>query len=282
METTLKSGNLEITATELGAELISVKHNGKERLWQNDNGSWSGHAPVLFPVCGACEVRVDGKVYDCPRHGFALNSKFTLVEQTENSLIYRLVSSLMSKEIYPYAFIFEVGYEIEDNQLIITYEVYNPQDKDLYYSCGGHDSFALEKGLENYELVFDKDEEFYSKLVDASGYLTGKDRLLGTGKILDLNSDLLENSNSICLDKLNSRSVTLREKVTGKEVVKVTFPGSEKLVLWHPNYSKMLCIEPWQNLPDIKGEDTEFKDKDGVIKVAPFGRKNITRTIRYY
>ena len=41
METTLKSGNLEITATELGAELISVKHNGKERLWQNDNGGWS-------------------------------------------------------------------------------------------------------------------------------------------------------------------------------------------------------------------------------------------------
>lgn len=279
---TVRSGNLEITATELGAELIRVKHNGKERLWQNENGGWSGHAPVLFPVCGACEVRINGNVHDCPRHGFALNSKFMLVDQTENSLKYRLVSSLNSKEIYPYAFIFEVGYEIEENGLKITYEVYNPQDKDLYFSCGGHDSFTLDKGLENYELQFEKEEEFASKLVDRNGYLTGRSKLLGTGKTLDLTTDLLRNSNSICLDKLNSRSVTLREKITCKEVVKVTFPDSEKLVLWHPNGSKMLCIEPWQNLPDIKGEDAEFKDKDGVIRVVPFGKKAITRTIRYY
>ena len=93
-------------------------------------------------------MREDGKVYGCPRHGFALNSKFTLVEQTENNLKYRLVSSLTSKEIYPY-------------------------------------------------------------------------------------------------------------------------------------YSKMLCIEPWQNLPDTKGENAEFNDKDGVIKVAPFSKKKITRNIKY-
>ena len=279
---TIRCGNLQITATELGAELISVKYNGKERLWQNENGGWSGHAPVLFPVCGACEVRVEGKAYSCPRHGFAMNSKFTLVEQTEESLKYRLVSSLTSKEIYPYAFILEVGYKIEDDQLKITYEVYNQQDKDLYFSCGGHDSFALDNGLENYELLFEKDEEFESKLVDKNGYLTGKSRLLGSGKALELNSDLLEKGNSICLDKLNSRSVTLSEKSTGKEIVKVSFPDSEKLVLWHPDGSKMLCIEPWQNLPDTKDENREFEDKDGVIKIAPFGRKVITRTVRYY
>lgn len=33
MKSTIKSGNLEITTTELGAELLSVKYNGKERLW---------------------------------------------------------------------------------------------------------------------------------------------------------------------------------------------------------------------------------------------------------
>lgn len=279
---TVRCGNLEITATALGAELISVKHKGKERLWQNENGGWSGHAPVLFPVCGACEVRVDGKAYSCPRHGFATVSKFTLVEQTENSLKYRLVSGAKSKKEYPFDFVFDVCYEIEVNEIKITYEVYNPQDKDLYFSCGGHDSFALEKGLENYELQFEKDEEFESKLVDRNGYLTDRSKLLETGKTLDLTTDLLKDSNSICLDKLNSRCVTLREKATGKEIVKVSFPDSEKLVLWRPDKAKMLCIEPWQNLPDTKGKNAEFKDKDGVIKVAPFGKKAITRTIRYY
>lgn len=282
MKSTIKSGNLEITATELGAELLSVKYNDKERLWQNENGGWEGHAPVLFPVCGACEMRVDGKVYLCPRHGFAKESYFTLVEQNDNNLKYRLVSSLKSKDVYPFGFILEIWYEIEGSQLTVTYEVYNPQDKYLYFSCGGHDSFTLGKELENYELEFEKDEEFESKLVDKKGYLTGKVKALGVGKMLDLNCDLLDNGYSICLDNLNSRSVTLREKGTGKEVVKVSFPDSCKLVLWRPDGAKMLCIEPWQNLPDKSGESREFSQKDGVIAVAPFGRKVITRTIRYY
>ena len=45
----LSSGLLELEISSIGAELISVKKQGKERLWQNENGGWSGHAPVLFP-----------------------------------------------------------------------------------------------------------------------------------------------------------------------------------------------------------------------------------------
>lgn len=282
MMATVKSGNLEITATDLGAELISVKHNGKERLWQNQNGGWSGHAPVLFPVCGACEMRVDGRVFPCPRHGFALKSAFTLAEKSENSLKYRLVSDAHTQELYPFGFVFEVEYIIQGDELKITYYVHNPDGKELYFSCGGHDSFSLEKEPKYYELEFEKDEEFESKLVTDGGYLTGKGRHLGTGRILDLNTDLLDDGNSICLDKLNSHSVTLREKQTEKAVVKVSFPHSQKLVLWRPHGAEMLCIEPWQNLPDTVGENAEFCDKDGVIKVAPFGKATVERTISYF
>lgn len=282
MITTIQMGNLAITVTESGAELISVKRHGKERLWQNENGGWSGHAPVLFPVCGACEVRVDGKVYACPRHGFAMHKNFTLVEQREDGLKYRLLSNESTKELYPYDFVFDILYAIIDDELKITYEVYNPSEKELYFSCGGHDSFALENEPENYELVFEKEEKFASELVTEDGYLTGKSRALGVGKILNLHTDLLKNSNSICLDKLNSRSVVLREKATGKAVVKVSFPESEKLVLWRPHGAKMLCIEPWQNLPDELGCTREFMQKDGIIKVMPNEKKGITRTIKYF
>ena len=40
---------LRCEVSDIGAELVSVKLNGKERLWQNDNGGWDGHAPILFP-----------------------------------------------------------------------------------------------------------------------------------------------------------------------------------------------------------------------------------------
>ena len=50
MEYYLRSNELEVTISTLGAEMISVKYYSKERLWQNDNNTWSGHAPVLFPI----------------------------------------------------------------------------------------------------------------------------------------------------------------------------------------------------------------------------------------
>ena len=281
MMTTIQKDTLAITVSEWGAELISVKHHGKERIWQNENGEWSGHTPVLFPVCGACEVRVAGKVYACPRHGFAMHERFTLTEKSENRLTYRLISDARTKELYPYDFILEVSYEIAGDELKITYEVHNPSKEELYFSCGGHDSFALESEIENYELVFEKEEKFASELVTEDGYLTGESRALGVGKILDLRTDLLENSNSICLDRLNSRSVILREKTTGKRVAEVRFPTAQKLALWRPKGAKMLCIEPWQNLPDEVGCREEFPQKDGIIKVMPDGKASVTRTIKY-
>ena len=40
---------LSVTVNSLGAELNSVKKDGKEMLWQNYDGSWAGHSPIMFP-----------------------------------------------------------------------------------------------------------------------------------------------------------------------------------------------------------------------------------------
>ena len=68
---TIKDGNLSVTVNDEGAEFVNIVYNGKEKLWQNDNGSWAGHAPVFFPACGRCAVVVDGKFYSRKLHGFA-------------------------------------------------------------------------------------------------------------------------------------------------------------------------------------------------------------------
>ena len=47
----LKNNKLELVIDSFGAQITSVKLDGIEKLWQNDNGSWEGHAPLLFPVC---------------------------------------------------------------------------------------------------------------------------------------------------------------------------------------------------------------------------------------
>ena len=50
---TLKNQELTVTLTDLGAELLSIKCAGDcEYLWQGDPAYWTGHAPLMFPICG--------------------------------------------------------------------------------------------------------------------------------------------------------------------------------------------------------------------------------------
>ena len=70
--------HFQVSIDELGAELSSIIKDGRERLWQGENGLWNKHAPILFPFAGLCRMRVDGKFYQEKRHGFAREMKFTV------------------------------------------------------------------------------------------------------------------------------------------------------------------------------------------------------------
>ena len=58
-----------------GKKLISFSLSGAPE-------HWAYHAPILFPVVGASRdgvVRVDGRPYPMPQHGFARTSRFGIV-----------------------------------------------------------------------------------------------------------------------------------------------------------------------------------------------------------
>ena len=46
---TLKNTALSVNISELGAEIISITVDGKERLWDGDPAFWSGTAPRFIP-----------------------------------------------------------------------------------------------------------------------------------------------------------------------------------------------------------------------------------------
>lgn len=281
MVVTLRNETFSVTADRAGAELKSICFQGRERLWQNENGSWSGHAPILFPVCGATAMRLDGRVYPCPRHGFARRARFTVTEQSETHVRFRLTSTPETLALYPFTFRFDVVYTLTSDALSIAYEIHNPGRGVLYASCGAHDSFALAGEVREYALRFAETEHFDSYLTDREGRLTGKTKSIGVGDTLDLATPHLDGGESICLDHLHSSRVTLFSKATGRNVAQVDFPESEKLVLWHPTGSRMLCIEPWQTLPDTAGETLDFTEKDGVLAVPPGATVRITHRITY-
>ena len=279
MRVEFSNGIITAEADTHGAELVSVVTGGRERLWQNESGQWSGHAPVLFPVCGKCDVLLSGRKYDLGRHGFAKNSEFFLAEQKENAVSFELRSSAETKARYPFDFILRVRYCLIGARLRITYEVENPSEETLYFSCGAHESFALTRPIGEYELRFSRKEKFLSLLHDENGELSGEAVSFGEGTRLALPEDFLTEGRTIIFKNLRSRRVFLCER-GGNEVAKVNFSGFPNLLLWRAGNAPFLCIEPWHNLPD-NGTDVVFPEREGVIALPAHQKKKFTREIEY-
>ena len=92
----LKNDQLTMQVAEMGAELQSVKDSkDREYMWQAGE-KWPRHSPILFPI--VCSVNndtyvVDGQEYHLSRHGFARDTMFTVVSQSEEKVTLALHES---------------------------------------------------------------------------------------------------------------------------------------------------------------------------------------------
>lgn len=281
MRVYIQNKELEVEAETLGGELVSVRYQGKERLWQNPTGEWAGHAPVLFPVCGHFGVTVDGVSYPIKAHGFARKSEFTLVEKGEDFISFCLQSNEETKKVYPYEFVFFVTYRLCGAKIEIEYRVENPAKEPLYFACGAHDSFALEKDVDEYELRFANEKTLTHRPCNEGGYLTGETVEFTSVNPFVLPKEYLQNGDSLIFEGVESKVALLCEK-SGKELVKICFDGFDNLLLWRAGNAKYICIEPWTNLPDFAGaNEEEFSQKAGVLKVEGNSSKKLIRSIEY-
>ena len=281
MRICIKNKELVVEAETLGGELVSVRYQGKERLWQNPTGEWAGHAPVLFPVCGHFGVTVDGVSYPIKAHGFARKSEFTPIEKGEDFVTFELRANEDTKKVYPYEFVFFVTYRLCGAKIEIEYRVENPAEEPLYFACGAHDSFALEKDVDEYELRFANEKTLTHRPCNEGGYLTGETVEFTSVNPFVLPKEYLQNGDSLIFEGVESKVALLCEK-SGKELAKIRFDGFDNLLLWRAGDAKYICIEPWTNLPDFAGaNEEEFSQKAGVLKVEGNSSKKLIRSIEY-
>lgn len=274
MQIILKTNNSEAIADTLGGELISYKNNGKEYVWCGDAAYWTGHAPLLFPFVSALKndtVRIGGSErHFTGKHGFARKSQFELVESTDTKAVFMLKQNELTLQFFPFNFELYEIHEISDNGFSTTYKVVNTDEKEMVFCIGGHPGFQLEGSLEDYDLVFEKDENcpllltdeksLFDESYDAGIKLTGK---VYSPKYSDFDRDAL-----IAKD-IKSRRVNLVRKDNGKGV-EFDFTGFPLLVLWTPpkKNSPFICLEPWYGLPAMVNETGDFEDKPYAIKLA--------------
>lgn len=274
---TIENEFLSVAIKTKGAELSSIKakENNLEYLWQGIERYWPGQSPVLFPTVGKVrnnQYTLDGKVYELLSHGFGRHSEFTLVEKTDSEALFELNYSEETLEVYPFKFKFQIRYVLKERSLYVKYKVINADDKDMYFSLGGHPGFNCplfeDETMEDYFFELDKKETADLMLVAKGGFfLRETKRFLEDSNIIPLSEELFK-KDALVFAGLNSENITLKSRKHNKSVT-VNFKGFPYLALWsRATGGPFVCVEPWFSHGDYVDFEGDFKDREGTLTLA--------------
>lgn len=272
---TIKNDRLEVSTKSEGAELTSIKLNGKEYLWSGDEKYWGRHAPILFPIVGKLKdgkTLIEDKEYLMGRHGFARDMEFEVIDHTENKVKYLLKSDDRTLKSYPYLFELYVSYELEENRLKVVYEVKNTDEKDIYFSIGAHPAFCCpiegNEKFEDYYIEFEKNETQNFIAQDENGYISEENSLImDNTNVLELDKDVFKKIDTYIFHNLNSKDVSLKSKKSDR-CIKMYFEGFPYFGIWtKPDAAPFICLEPWYGVTDFKRTDGKFINKVGIQRL---------------
>lgn len=263
----INNGILFAEISTKGAELMSLKANGREYIWEGDPKVWGSRTPMCFPICGGVKddsYILDGKTYHLPKHGFGKTSEFEVESLKEDKAVFLLKANEETKKMYPYDFELRVTFELIDNSLKETYDIKNLNDGIMYTSIGGHEGYACPEGIEEYSLVFDKEERLTTNPLHGN-LLDNEPIVLGENvKEFPLKYDYFV-IDALTFLNLKSRSVTLKKNDDSKRI-RVDFEGFDYMFVWTMKdvHGKYICVEPWTGVPDFEGTSYEISEKKGM------------------
>ncbi len=267
---------MTVTAETFGGQLVSVKKDGQEYLWQRDPSYWKDSAPNLFPYIARLydgKYTFEGKTYSMKIHGFLKYRELTLIEQEKDRMTFELRYDDETLEQYPWKFVFRISYILKENELSVSMEVLNEDEKTMYFGVGGHPGFCvpMEEGLafEDYYLELPEAEDPVRIGFTEACFRNGEDEAysLSEGKRILLRHDLFD-QDAIVL------------KNAGHAVRLGTDKGEKGLILrWDYDYvgfwskpgtdAPYVCIEPWGSLPSRDGKPEDFAAQPDLLTLEP-------------
>jgi aldose 1-epimerase len=102
-----------------------------------------------------------------------------------------------------------------------------------------------------------------------TGLLQSNHYYLGSNiTTIPVNEKLFAND-SYCMTNLNSATLGIYEKGTGRGVV-CSIAGFPYTLIWSkPGMPKFICIEPWHSLPSPEGGSRKWDEKPAAAILAP-------------
>ena len=275
--TTIRRGPLEATISSAGAELQSLKLNGREYLWQGDSRWWPRRAPVLFPFVGNIRddraMSAEGEI-KLGRHGLARTLEHTIVDPGRGHVTYELLSNEATRELYPYDFRLSMTYDATSDALEQRFIVTNTGKVALPFCVGGHPAFNVpvpgtDEDFTDYCLSFARRWSYSAPTLDTSTGLLDYDNrfpVLKNERELKLTHELFD-VDTIVFEDVPDNTVTL----VGREGhgVEVCFDGFKYLGVWSAPNAPFVAIEPWTGTATAADEDDTFENKRGICLLAP-------------
>ncbi|MDR6762299.1 galactose mutarotase-like enzyme [Flavobacterium sp. 2755] len=266
MSTTISNSTLKASIKNAGAELFSLKDNqNKEYIWEGNPDFWGKHSPILFPIVGTLKnntYTIDKKEYQLPRHGFARDMEFQLIEKSGNSAVFSLESNAETLKKYPFEFELQLIYTLENTTLNIEYVVINKSKSKMPFSIGAHPAIALPEKFENYAFKFEKAEPLKYNLLENDLISNKTETLKTTENVVPLNYKLFEND-ALVFKTLESNSLTILEN--SKPYVQVEFEDFPSLGIWTKDQAPFVCIEPWFGYSDTADNSGDLFKKEGIL-----------------
>jgi galactose mutarotase-like enzyme len=281
LKTTINSNTYSASIKHLGAELFSFKNTAtdKEYIWEGDATFWGKHSPILFPIVGTLKnnrYHFNGIDYSLPRHGFARDTNFELINKTENSATFSLQASSDSLIIYPFNFELQIQYTLDENNLEIKYTVVNTGNSTLPFSIGAHPAIALPGNFEDYAIEFEKEEMLSYHLLENDLISDPTATLIANNKVVKLNYDLFKND-ALIFKKLDSKTITILKN--NIPYIKTKFASFPHLGLWTKINASFLCIEPWCGYSDTIHSTGNLFEKEGIQLLEPHSNFNASFSI---
>lgn len=284
----------QMLTSKYGAELVSFKINGEEKVHQgknctDENGRiyWKRHWPVLFPTVGKCKKNqtiINGRTYEMQQHGFARDMEFEPLTKLDNfhSYVFRSDNKLIDK--YPYEFSLTVTYRTDANKLTTIYKVVNEGDTDMPFGIGGHPAFKidreqLDKG--NYYLEFEEEEDkiHFLYLVDGLIGTEYAKNIIQNQKTIPLDIHSFDND-AIIMKGLKSNKVSLKNN--GKTILTMDFTGFPYLAVWTKPKAPFICIEPWMTTADNVNGSGVFRQKTDILLLPPKQEYECKYTVEFF
>lgn len=278
MQIKITSGESAAVVNTEGAQLNSLKKDGREYLWQGDPSYWAGQAPVCFPIVGVLpdgEASAFGKQCVMKRHGVARINPFEVLEKHSNSVMFIQKSSDETRAQYPFDYELKIKYTINGNTVTNEYIITNTGGDKMPFVIGGHPAFNCPvdggENFEDYKVVFDRPiskpclrPDHHTGLVDPEK----KYDVMAGGDTLQLRHELFEENDALIFEDCASKSVTLIGK--NERGIRIDFQDMSNLLIWSAvGNAPFVALEPWTGISSCLDEDGIFEHKRGMTVLSP-------------